>query len=116
MDKTELYVALEDEIKGYKKVMSDASDIIRNKDVSDFPIFAMHQQELEIGIPIAEKGKVQGNWNVHASTLEEFVSKQIIKPDNIEKFKENFKEPGDHLCVFVLSELGAQFIFVPRKS
>ncbi len=116
MKKTEMFISLEKEIQGYKKIMAEASDIIRDKDVTDFPIFVMHQQQLELGIPIAEQGKVKGNWSIHASSLEEFVSKQIIEPKNIEKFKRDYKDPKDQICLFVLSELGAQFIYVPRNS
>ncbi len=114
MSKLELFLQLEEEIKPYKKVMSDASDIIIAKEVSDYPIFVMHQQQVEIGIPIAELGKHKGSWSVHASSLEEFVSKQIVHQDKIEEFKKTYKNAEEHLCIFVLSELGTQFIYVAR--
>lgn len=116
MNKPEMFLFLEREIQQYKIVMGQATDVVLDSDVSKFPVFVMHQQQLELGIPIAEKGKVKGNWSVHVSSLEEFVSKQIINPENIEKFKKDYKDPKQHLCVFVLSELGAQFIHVPRKN
>jgi hypothetical protein len=106
---------LEKELVGYLKMMGDAGDMIRVQDISDYPIFVIHQQHVEIGIPIAERGKVKGNWSVNASTLEEMVSKSVIEERKAEEFTKVFKNPEEHLCLFVLSELGAQFIFIKRK-
>ena len=112
--KTEKFLLLEQELSIYRKIMAQASDIILEKEVTKFPIFVAHQQELELGIKIADQEKVKGNWNIHASSLEEFVTKQIIFNAKIEEFKKTYKSPQHHLCVFVLSELGAQFIFLPK--
>lgn len=116
MGKAELFLQLHDELKGYKKMMSEAAQIIMDKDVSDYPIFVVHQQEVAIGIPIAEREKVKGNWSVNASSLEEFVSKNIVYDTKIEDFKANYRDPEDFICIFVLSELGAQFIYLPKKD
>ncbi len=110
----ERFLKLEQELAIYKKMMGDASDIMSAQDVTEYPIFVAHQQTMEIGLLIAEKGKVKGNWNIHATTLEEMVYKQIIKQENIEEFKGVYKDPQNHICVFVLSELGAQFVFLQR--
>lgn len=110
----EKFLMLEKELSVYRKMMGDAADVIIDQNVSEFPIFVAHQQTMEIGIVIAERGKVKGNWTIHATTLEEMVYKQIVKQENIEEFKKVYKNPQEHLCVFVLSELGAQFIFITR--
>ena len=115
MKKTEPFLVLEKELDIYRKLMSQAADVIRDKDVSEYPIFVAHQQEMEIGMHIYDKKKQGGKWDIHASTLEEFVSRQIIFEDKIDAFKKNYKAPDSHVCVFILSELGAQFIFLPRK-
>lgn len=110
----EKFIQLENELVVYKKIMGDATQIILDQDVSDFPLFIAHQQTFEMGILIAERGKVKGNWNIHASTLEEMVSKSVIEEHNIDEFKKVYKDPLHHFCVFVLSELGAQFVFLKR--
>ncbi len=112
--KTEKFLQLEQELEIYRKMMAEAVEIILDKEVSKYPIFVAHQQELELGIILADKEKMQGNWNIHASSLEEFVAKQIIFEDKIEEFKKSYKNPKEHLCLFVLSELGAQFIYMPK--
>lgn len=114
MSKLDKYLLLEQEIKIYKKLMSQASEAIRDNDVTDYPIFVMHQQQLEIGIVIADMEKNKGNWNINASSLEEFVSKSIIFDYKIEEFKKTYKDPSDYLCIFIVSELGTQFVYIPK--
>ncbi|WP_235298423.1 hypothetical protein [Portibacter marinus] len=110
----EKLLQLENELKVYRNVLIKAQDIIMTKDVSKYPIFVFHQHAIEVGIPIVEKKKSKGNWNIHASSLEEFHSKSLIPSENIDKFKEAYKDTDTHLCLFVISELGAQFIFLEQ--
>jgi hypothetical protein len=114
MRKIESYINLQSELEIYKKAMSQASDIIRDQDVSKYPIFVVHQNEVSVGIPIIEREKHDGNWNINASTLEEFVTKNIIFNEKVDEFITSYKDPELNLCVFTLSELGANFIFLPR--
>lgn len=113
-DKDDKFRLLNRELESYKKMMGKAGDIIRSQDISEYPIFIVHQQYVEIGIPIAEKDKVKGNWSVNASTLEELVSKSVIEESRYDDFIQIYKDPDQFLCLFTLSELGAQFIFIPR--
>jgi len=113
-EEAEKLVLLENELKKYKDVVVKAQDIIMTKDVSKYPIFVFHQHDVEIGIPIVEKTKAKGNWNINASSLEEFNSKSLIPSENIEKFQKTYKDTDTHVCLFVISELGAQFIFLER--
>lgn len=117
MSKAESYIQLQEELDIYRKLMTQAAQVILDKEVSKFPIMVAHQQEIELGIPIhTPDEKTPIKWAIHASTLEEFVSKQIVFPEKIEDFKKNFKDAAESICVFVLSELGAQFIFIPTKK
>ena len=114
MDTKNKYSQLQVELAPFKKALRKASDIIMDKEVSDYPIFIVHQQEIELGIPIIDSKSYKSPWNIHASSLEEFVSKQIIFEEKVEEFKISFKDPYSYLCLFVLSELGAKFIYLPR--
>lgn len=115
MKEAESFIQLEKELDIYRKLMTQAADVIREKDVSEYPIFVAHQQEMEIGMVIHDSKKNGGKWSIHASTLEEFVSRQIIFEDKIGDFKSNYNDPESKICVFILSTLGAQFVFLPRK-
>jgi len=105
---------LERELFIYNNMMSEAVEMLLANEISKYPIFVAHQQELEIGILLSDREKVSGNWTIHLSTLEEFSSKQIISAEKINDFKATYKSPETYLCVFVLSELGAQFYFLPK--
>ena len=116
MNKTPLYKQLEKELSGYKNILAQAAEVIQDQDVSKFPIFVIHQNIVDIGINIVEKDVAKGNWSVNASTLEEFVTKQIIAEEKVEDFQSLYRSHHDDLCLFALSELGANFIFLPKKS
>ena len=110
----ELFLMFQEELKTYKKMMNQAIDGIIDNDISDYPIFVVHQQEVELGVQLVNKDQVNGNWSMQLSTLEEFVSKNIIDPNRINSFKATYKSTDNFFCLFSLSELGAQFIFIPR--
>ena len=116
MNKTPLYKHLQKELAGYKKILSEAAEVIQDQDVSKFPIFVIHQNLVDIGINIVDKEVVQGNWSVNASTLEEFVTKQIIAEEKVEDFQALYRSHQEDLCLFALSELGANFIFLPKNN
>ncbi len=105
---------LEQEIEPYKAILAKASDTILEQDVSMYPIFVVHQQTIEVGIPIAVPNEQKGKWSINASTLEEFVAKQLIQAEKLENFKKIYKNPESFLCLFILSDLGATFAFIPR--
>jgi hypothetical protein len=114
MDPSPHFKALEQEISPFKSLMARAADTILVQDVSNYPIFVVHKNLLDIGINIVDKEKTNGNWSVNASTLEEFVVRQLISAERLEDFKLLYSGHTGDLCLFVLSDQGANFIFVPR--
>lgn len=112
----EKFLQLEQDLRRYRKALREAREIMLDQEVSLYPIFILHQQELEMGIPLIEAGNENGLWSVHASSLEEFVIKNIILEDRIEEFRKVYNSHDHHFCIFVLSELGAQFIFFPIEG
>lgn len=113
MGKSERLLLLEQELKRLVPTMAQASKIILDEGVSKYPVFVTHQDEMHIGLPIVEKEKVGGIWNVNASTLEELVAKKVVHDDKVDAFREQYKDPEAHVCIFVLSELGAKFVYLP---
>jgi hypothetical protein len=114
--KEEKYDQLEKELRTYEPVLTEASEKIIDEEISSYPIFIFHQQQIDMGLPLWEEDSRKGKWLVHASTLEEFVTKQLIKMEKVDEFLKVYKDPGEHFCIFVISELGANFVFIPRKS
>ncbi|HRO09822.1 MAG TPA: hypothetical protein PK611_03675 [Saprospiraceae bacterium] len=113
MSEIEQFIALEKQLKPYKKILGQAADVILDQHVSKYPIFVVHQQEIAVGIQLIEADK-NLPWSVNASTLEEFVTKNIIFMEKSQDFIAGYKNPETNLCLFVLSELGAQFIYMQR--
>jgi len=115
MDKDSIqFRVLEEELQPYKNFLAKAADTVLEQEVSKYPIFIVHQQEFDAGIPLVNKEQTDGKWSVNLSTLEEFSTKNIILPEKLDEFREVYKDPTENLCLFVLSELGATFIFLPR--
>ncbi|HQX43690.1 MAG: hypothetical protein IPP06_02260 [Saprospiraceae bacterium] len=112
----EKFLQLEEDLRRYRKALNQAQEIMLNEDISLYPIFILHQQELEMGIPVIEAGEKTGLWSVHASSMEEFMVKNLIQTEKIPEFQKLYKSHEHHFCLFVLSELGAQFIFYPREE
>lgn len=111
---TKNYEELHAEFKPYIKMMGQAADSIINQEISSYPIFIMHQTQVPFGLPLVEREKLGGRWSVHASTLEEFVTKQLVEQEKIGDFKGIYKDPKNYLCLFVIQAEGASFIFLPR--
>ena len=109
------YQHIEQEVTPFIPTLQQAKETILDQEVSKYPIFVVHQHELEIGVTLIEKCE-ESLWNNHASTLEEFVTKQIVQEDKVDEFRRVYKEHPDDFCLFVISELGANFIFLPSKQ
>ena len=116
MGVTEKYLQLENELKPFRAIMDKAADAIIDQEISTYPIFIASQLEVELGIPLISRDTdKRQKWYVSASTLEELNTKNIVHNDKVDEFRKVYKDPSLHFCLFVLSDLGAQFIFLPRE-
>jgi hypothetical protein len=109
------YTQLRAELQPFMKMIGAASDTIVEQEVSSYPIFVLHKGEIELGIVLKDYEGVWSDWGINASTLEEFVVRQIIKSEKVDDFKSIYKPANSHICLFVLSESGATFVFLPRS-
>lgn len=114
MKEAEKLLVIENEMKGYVKLLAAAADKILDSKASAYPIFVVSKQPISLGINILDREKANKNWSVNASSLEEFVNKQLVFENKKPEFIKTYKDPKTHLCLFVLSDLGAQFMYIPR--
>ncbi|HHS96143.1 MAG TPA: hypothetical protein ENJ45_06090 [Phaeodactylibacter sp.] len=115
-EKEQDYLKFKQELEPYMKMMRQAKDTILEQEVSSYPIFILHKEDdLELGIPLKNYTGELLDWAIRASTLEEFVAKQVIQNEKVEDFKKIYKPSSSHLCLFVLSENGATFVFLPHS-
>ncbi len=97
----------------FKDAIKEVSEDIIKDGFSEYPIFIAHQAEVKLGEVILDREELGINFTIQASTIEEFVNRNIIKPGNAAKFKEAFKDPSKFCCIFLITEYGGQFVFVP---
>lgn len=114
MDSKEKLLQIQSELEVFKPILAKATEMVLDEDISKYPIFVVHTDTIEIGIPLVEREQ-SGKWSIHVSTLEEFAAKQLIQADKVEEFIKIYKNPTEAHCLFVLSDLGARFIFIPAK-
>ena len=106
-------VSLETDLKFFNESIREVAIEIMVEGLSNYPIFIAHQHELNLGELILDRHDLNTEWSIHASTLEEFTEKGVIKPALKERFVKSYKNPNDFMCVFVVVPEGANFIFYP---
>lgn len=93
--------------------LKEASYQIRKRGFSEHPIFVAVQTELELGVLLIGKTELDNEWSYRASFLDEFVQRNLIGLESIEMFKENYKQPDEYACLFVIQGDFAGFVFIP---
>lgn len=116
-DEVKLYLeTLNKDLPLYKDSIIEVSKDIRNEGYSEFPIFIATQLLLDIGELIIDRNDLSTSWSIYASTLEEFSEKGVIATEKIDEFKKAWKNPNTHCCIFLVTPLGAGFLFIPFKK
>lgn len=95
------------------ETLKEASYQIRKRGFSDFPIFPIAKIDLPIGQLLIGREDLGTNWNYNAAYLDEFVQREIVSKENEEEFKQNYKDPDEFCCLFVVDDDFTNFVFVP---
>jgi hypothetical protein len=106
-------VSLESDLKLFNESIREVAVEIMVEGLSSYPIFIAHQHELKLGELILDRHDLHTEWSIHASTLEEFVEKGVIKEILKDRFLQSYKNPHDFMCVFVVVPEGANFVYYP---
>ena len=93
--------------------LKEASYQIRKRGFSDFPIFVASRREVEIGQLLFGRGDLANDWSYKATFIDEFVQRNLIGAESVDLFKENYKNPDEYACLFVVHADFAGFIYVP---
>lgn len=107
-----VFLQLKDDLRPFRNMMGQAIDTIMSEDVSKYPIIVAARESIQIGIPLIEQPAPA--LNLHASTLEEFVTKNLVENARVDRFKEVYKNPEEFVCVFLIAPPDATFVFLPR--
>src|SRR5436190_8956322 len=102
-------LSLERDLKVFNDAIREVAVEIMVEGLSSYPIFIAHQHELKLGEVILDRNELNTDWSIHASTLEEFEERGVIKPELKDRFINSYKNPNDFMCVFVVVPEGANF-------
>ena len=108
--------SLESDLKLYNDSILEVANEIIMEGISMYPIFIAHQHTINVGELILDKDELNTEWSIHASTLEEFLEKEIILTDKKASFLKNYKNAHDFMCLFVVVPEGANFVFFPYRK
>ena len=108
-------ISLERDLKFFNDSIHEVAAEIMVEGLSNYPIFIAHQHVLSLGEVILDRHELNSDWSIHASTLEEFLERNIIKKELEQRFIDTYKNPNKFICVFVVVPEGANFVFVPYQ-
>jgi len=110
--------SLQNDLPLYEDYLRKVGRAVMENGISRYPIFIAHREaQIGIGRPIVLAELMQSQWSINASVLEEMVRKGIVNRNKVEHFKEIYKSPMQHACLFVISgESDAGFAFYPYRT
>jgi hypothetical protein len=109
----ELLKQLSEDLSVCKEYLRQVSNAIRKGDVSKYPIFIAHREEIDLGVPIIHRSEMDLFWSFSASHLEDFVNKKIVLLEKVEDFKKAYRDPSAFMCIFMIDNDEGCFIFLP---
>ncbi len=95
------------------ETLKEASYQVRKRGFSDFPVFVVCRQIVEVGAELIPKNQFENIMYYNASFLDEFIQRNLIGEESIELFKENYKNAEEYCCLFVIEADFAGFVFLP---
>jgi len=93
--------------------LKEASYQIRKRKFSEFPIFVLALESVDVGNTLFNKSDFSTLYDYKASFIEEFLALEIVGKESEGLFKENYKDPEEYCCLFVIDQNFAGFIYVP---
>ena len=106
-------LSLEKDLKFFNESIREVAVEIMVEGLSKYPVFIAHQHEIKLGEVILDRHDLNTEWSIHASTLEEFVERGVIKEVLKDRFLSSYKNPHDFMCMFVVVPEGANFVYYP---
>ena len=93
--------------------IKEATYLIRKRGFSDFPIFIMCKTVIALGQLLYKKEEVGTEWHYFVTYIDEFIQKELIEKERVDEFKNNYKNPEEFCCLFVVEGEVAKFVFIP---
>ena len=79
----------------------------------EYPIFPICRETQPIGQLLIDKNQILTEWNYFASFMDEFVQRDLIDKAKSEQFIQNYKDPEEFCCLFVIDQAFTRFVYIP---
>lgn len=95
------------------ELLKEASYQVRSRKFSQHPIFPISKEEQPIGQLFLGKQEKNLDWNYYITYVDEFIQRKLIAEELLEDFKNNYKNPDEFCCLFVIDGEFTSFVFIP---
>ena len=83
---------------------------------SKFPIFPISKEEQPIGQLLLGKEEKNLDWNYYITYIDEFIQRKLIAEELREEFENNYKNPDEFCCLFVMDGAFTSFVYIPYPN
>ncbi len=98
-----------------KKILKKAKEAVLVQDVSNYPIFVLSVDDIELGIPLLEMAVDDEKKSyIRITTLEELATKGIVEMSKVDDFRALYKSKKNHFCLLIIREDQPEFVFFPE--
>jgi hypothetical protein len=94
-------------------LLKEAAYEIKARKISEFPIFALCKNTINLGSLLLDTQQSQSEWNVYFTYMEELLDRKIIAPYREEAFVRSYKDPSEYACLLVVEPEFTNFIYLP---
>jgi len=109
-----LLSSLQADLNYYADYLHGMANEVLNSGLSKYPIFIAHQMPIGMGRMLLDHTQLNTQWSISISLLEEFVGRNVVTKDKLFSFRQQFKDPENFMCVFMLAADGTtRFVYLP---
>lgn len=93
--------------------LKEASYQIRKRGFSDYPVFVVSNTDVPLGQLLFGKTNMGNELIYKATYVDEFVERQLIAPESLDLWQENYKNADEYCCLFVVLAEFTGFVYIP---
>ena len=93
--------------------LKEASYQIRKRGFSDYPVFVVSNTDVPLGQPLFGKTNMGNELIYKATYVDEFMERQLIAPESLDLWQENYKNADEYCCLFVVLAEFTGFVYIP---
>ena len=93
--------------------LQEASYLLRKKGACTHPLFVVASVPLSIGALLIEKGELGNARHYYAAHADLLVQCKLIAEDQLDAFKNAYKNPDEFCCLLVVDTAFSNFLYIP---